>query len=71
MISNGSKESEVKGEEPFCCDKLRDITEELESAKEHIAALEQRLSHGRCDDIDEEECFDGEMLYSENKETAL
>ena len=72
MISNVSEESDdvdVKSE-LFCCDKLRDISEELDSAKEQIAALEQRLSLGRCD-FDDEDCFDGEMLYSDNKETAL
>lgn len=70
MISVVNDECDVK-DELFCCDKLRDIAEELDSAKEKIAALEQRLSLGRCDFDDDEDCFDGEMLYSENKETAL
>ena len=71
MISTAIIESDdVKGE-LSCCDKLRDITEELDSAKEQIAALEQRLSLGRADDFDDEDILDGDMLYSENKETAL
>ena len=71
MISNISNERHDAEGDLSCCDKLRDITEELDSAKEQIVALEQRLSFGRADDFDDEDILDGDMVYSENKETAL
>ena len=72
MISKVRSEGDDGHAKLSCCDKLRDITEELDSAKEQIAALEQQLSLGGCcEDLDADDCYNGELLYAENKETAL
>ena len=69
MISTAKNESDER-DEPICCDDLRDIVQELDSAKEQIASLERQLSVGRCDFLNDD-CFAEEMLFSENRETAL